>query len=244
MPRKAAALKRINPLSHAGAETALSPPFGRAHAPQRERALHGEAMTLRTVPKREIESGTLSTDEKSVTLTPDMPGLVKPMSPYSVPSEEAFDEADYLPAPDLEKIIAGLINTHETLFSHLVNLKLTCLWKAKGGASKGKTPLSKIQVASGLIGFFSEADFIIALSADHLRKGRAGRHTVEAVCFHELCHIQYPWDAEGGKVFVVGHDFEGFTEELKVYGAWRTELDKAGKAFAQLGLWVKEEAAA
>ena len=180
---------------------------------------------LHTVPK------------KDDTLPPIIDGIidkvVKSLA-YPIPSESTFDEADYVPGHDLEVILGKLIDRHETLFSHLVRLKIGCLWKAKGGVSKGKQTLGRVQAATGLVGFFSEVDFVIWLAADHLRDRDASAETVEACLFHEACHIQ--WDAQDGKAMIVDHDFAGFTEEVKHYGVWRRDLEKAGAAFEQLSL--------
>ena len=195
-------------------------------------------MSLRTVTKDEptvtLYSGELRSVPMSLDEFKELPGKIAQARAYLIPSEDTFDEADYLPGHDLEALLSKLIDRHATLFSHIERLKIVCLWKAKGGASKGKQTFGKVQAATGLVGFFSEADFVIWLAADHLREKNASERTVEACLFHEACHIQ--WDADGGKVLVVDHDFYGFTEELRAYGAWRTDLEKAAKAFEQLAL--------
>ena len=198
-------------------------------------------MSLHTVPKPKEEVTITLLDvegEPKVSLSLDeyaaLPGKIAAAHAYPVPSEETFDEADYLPGHDLEVQLGRLIDRHETLFSHIARLKITCLWKAKGGASKGKQTLGKVQAATGLVGFFSEADFVIWLAADHLREGTASEKVIEACLFERACSLQ--WDAEGGTVQIVGEDFSGFTESLRFYGAWRKDLTKASEAFEQLGL--------
>lgn len=156
--------------------------------------------------------------------------------PYKVPLEDTFEEADFLPAHDLDLMLTRLINKHETLFSHLVNLQITCLWKAKGGASKGKKTLGKVQAATGLVGYFSECDFVIWLAADNLR-GQVER-VIEACLMHEALHIS--WNMEDGKVQVVDHDFAGFTEEIRFYGLWRVDLEKMAKSVQQLPLFEQK----
>jgi hypothetical protein len=200
-------------------------------------------MTLRAVPKPDDTTGTRKAGDREVTLSADqftqLPGAIAHLNTYPMPSEDTFDEADYLPARDLDKIVNELINKHETLFSHLVNVKLICLWKAKGGISKGKKILGKTVTASGLVGYFSACDYLILLSADFLREGRANRRQIEACLFREMLSIQ--WNADEGKIQVVSPDCSFYVEELREYGQWTTELEKAGKAFEQLNLMMKVE---
>lgn len=99
--------------------------------------------------------------------------------------------------------------------------------------------MGKVVPATGLVGYFSEVDFVLWLPADHLREGSASERVVEACLFEQACSLQ--WDAAGGTVAIVGSDFSGFTESLKFYGAWRKDLKKAGEAFEQLGLLAQEE---
>lgn len=166
------------------------------------------------------------------------PLMDSPDHPYPVPVEGNFYEADFLPAHDLDTMLRTLIARHDTLFSHLVNLDIACLWKAKGGASKGKPTLGKVQVATGLVGFFSEANFVIWLAADHLRAGHATAKVVEACLFHEMCHIGS--DGQDGKAMIVGHDIEAFTEEIKQFGWWETDLQKFAQTMRQLNFFEEE----
>ena len=133
--------------------------------------------------------------------------------PYPIPLEDSFGGEDFLSGLDLNVMLAKLIDRHPTLFSHLPMSRIICLWKMKGGISKGKQILGKVQAATGLVGFFSEADFVIWLAADHLHEMVPSEKTVEACLFHEMCHIQ--WDAQDGKATVVDHDCAGFAKEVQ-----------------------------
>jgi len=153
---------------------------------------------------------------------------------YRVPSEAAFGEGEFMEANDIAKMVPGLIDKHSALFGHITNVDIICLWKKSGGQTKGKPTWAKVQSPSGLLRYFAECDFVVWLAADHLREKGVSAKEVEAIIFHELCHLQ--WDAEDGKIMVVGHDFEGFAEEIKHYGMWRRDLAKAGEAIRQLSL--------
>jgi len=154
---------------------------------------------------------------------------------YPMPGPEDFAKAgsEYLEAEDLEKIGEALIEKQGG-FGYLKELKIVYLWKEKGGESHGKAVLGRCQRPKGLLAKFCDADFIVWLAADHHRTFRSTRFQVEATTFHELCHTDY--DEEKDKARLVGHDYEGFCREVELYGAWRSDLEKAAQSFHQLSL--------
>lgn len=157
---------------------------------------------------------------------------------YPVPQEDLF-EGDFLPAPDVEKIARALINAHEHEFLAVHQFEVTYLWKKKGGEKSGKATLGKCAKPSGLTRYFSEADFVIWLAADHL--GHRSRFDVEAVIFHELHHIGQ--DSETGKPVIVPHDLDIFSAEVETYGAWSNDIKLADRAFRQLPLFAEDAVA-
>lgn len=158
-----------------------------------------------------------------------------PTAIYPVPDEAAFESenAAFLPADDLRRIGAALI-AEFPYFSHLRSARIVYLWKAKGGQKGGKNTLGTCQKPSGLLRHFSDADFVVCLSADHLSDAEAPAWQVEATLHHELLHA---WvDSESGKYVVRPHEWEGFGAEIERYGAWDQNLRDAARAFKQLGL--------
>ena len=155
------------------------------------------------------------------------------MYPTPAPEEFAKAAAEYLDGDDLEEIGEAIIEKQGG-FGYLKELKLVYLWKDKGGESKGKLVLARIQRPKGLLAKFCDADFIVWLAADHHRALRSTRFQVEATVFHELCHSDF--NEEKDKARLVGHDYEGFCREVELYGAWRPDLENASKAFQQLSL--------
>lgn len=156
--------------------------------------------------------------------------------PVMVPGEKEFDGAEFLDARDLHTIGTRLIGEKEE-FAHLAQTTIIYLWKQAGGKSHGKETLGKVQVASGLVHFFSESHFVVWLAADHLTKYGEGKGMLpakfaEALIYHELCHLG--WDPEKGEVVMRGHDWEGFHKELEVYGAWRSDLAELKQTMKQL----------
>lgn len=158
--------------------------------------------------------------------------------PVVIPDEGDFEAAEFLDAPALREIGKNLISERAE-FAHLAQTKLIYLWKKTGGKSHGKLTLGKVQLASGLVHFFSEADFVVSLSADHLREygevpGLLPIKFAEALVYHELCHLG--WDAEKGEVVMRAHDFEGFIKEIETYQLWRAELAELRQTMKQVNL--------
>jgi len=154
---------------------------------------------------------------------------------YPMPAPGDFDKAgsDYLDAPELEKIGEALIDKQGG-FGYLREMKIVYLWKRKGGTRAGKAILGRCEQPTGLLAKFCTADFIVWLAADHHAAFRHTRFQVEATVFHELCHTDH--DEENDEPCRVGHDYEGFCREVELYGAWRSDLEKAAQTFHQLPL--------
>jgi hypothetical protein len=149
---------------------------------------------------------------------------------YEPPDDRSFEAelADYLPAEDLTEMAEALLDRTELRFGDLRELEIVYLWRRNGGKSQGMPVLGKPQKPSGLLAYFSHADFVIWLAADHCRAYEFTRAQVEAALAHELMHIGQD---EDGKPCIVGHDFEGFRREIEVLGLWRHDLQRAGDAF-------------
>lgn len=157
-----------------------------------------------------------------------------------VPMEDQFGGNDFMPAPELVKVEAQLIRAHSTL-DHLDQLEVAILWKKTGGKKGGRPVFGKTAKRSGLVSAFTSADFIVWLAADHVLAAEYTDRQITALLHHELMHISYEDpadDEEGARKFVlVGHDFEFFGEELRIYGAWEEMLEEAAAAFKQAPLW-------
>lgn len=211
-----------------------------------------------------IDSITLSTGDRSITLTDDQwrgvvnsaaggPGRAggrrlltggDPDEIYPIPTGRQFIDPgtmrllDFIPAVDVELIAESLIEEHGATFGHLTHLKLTYLWKLAGGASAGKATLGQCQKATGLIRHFGKVDFIIWLAADNCAMASLTRWQIEALVFHELLHAGR--DARG-KPAIAPHDFDGFIHELLEYGAWEADLRRMVNAARQLPLLDAED---
>lgn len=167
----------------------------------------------------------------------DMDGALRygaPGSGYFVYGEEHLD---FLPAPDLAIIAGRLIEQYDELY-HLDGTQIIYLWKAKGGVNKGSANLGYCQKTSGLVKYFASVPWVIWLAADHVFSYDMTRRQVEALLYHELLHAGEEENEDGNKkVTVIGHDFEGFANEVKRYGDWHSGLTLCKKAWEQPSLF-------
>lgn len=155
---------------------------------------------------------------------------------------EDGETVPFLPAPELERRVDELVARYPEL-AFLDSLEVAVLWKAVGGKAKGRPVLGKCTRPSGLLAYFSRADFVIWIAADHVRERNGVGLTeqqVEALLYHELSHIG--WDDEADKPIVVGHDLEEFRKVVERYGLWLEDVRTMDSTFQQLRLKVGDAA--
>lgn len=162
----------------------------------------------------------------------------------TAPSQGRFEGADFLQAPELERLVRDLVERHPA-FSHLRDARFKVLWKRKGGAGKGKATLGKTQKPSGMLAYFAEFDFVIWVAADHVKGHQFSQQQIEALVYHELCHCGWEENeddeavalgAPEGRYVVEPHDVESFAAEIRTYGLWKQDLQEMGEAVRQLRL--------
>lgn len=146
---------------------------------------------------------------------------------FKMPEELAFGTQQFLDAPELEEIAVKLIYEEGGDFDHLRDVSIGYLWKLKGGATGGKLVLAKTMSVPSLAQYYAseagnEVEYVIAFSYDNLRTARFTKWQLEALMYHELCHLG--WDDEHDKVKMVAHDFTVFNKELQRYGAWDYDI--------------------
>ena len=111
-------------------------------------------------------------------------------------------------APDLEEIGEALIKEY---FPDFPECEIDYLWKGDGGRSGGKATLGKTEKPSGLTLYYGNTDYVIWLAADHVGGLEFTNWQVEALLYHELCHVREEEDENGNKKLAIApHDFEGF----------------------------------
>lgn len=138
---------------------------------------------------------------------------------------------DFIAAPELQRLGEAV---RKNKLSHLGLdaqerediLRIDYRWKHKGGSSGGNPVLGKCVKLSGAAKHYAGgAHFLVWLAADHCESEGFDEGQIEALLYHELLHIERVEreDKHGNVVITwrtVGHDFEGFYNELQEYGAW------------------------
>lgn len=157
---------------------------------------------------------------------------VEPGDEFPVPADIAFNDADgrstaFLDAPTLKAIAERLIAQNDSTFEHVGRLTIRYLWKKKGGTTDGKPVWGFAARPGPLLQHFVKTDFLVVLPADHLRAGKATWLQVEALIYHQLCHVRVN---DEGRPAIAAHDFEGFTAEVGRYGLWQGSLRAMARA--------------
>ncbi len=140
----------------------------------------------------------------------------KPDPVFQGPTDKDFGEAEFIPAPDIRDI-------ERLCFESIREAHLVYLWK-RIGAEKPRRILGKCRRPSGLLAFFSGADFVVWLAANNCQG--LTKFQMEALVFHELKHAAIL----DGKPVSIPHDWEGFAEEIQRYGLWKMDMVPIGEA--------------
>ena len=158
-----------------------------------------------------------------------------PLNLYPVPEDSEFEglKSGFIDAPKLADIARRLIRACGEQFAHLNGVSIAYAWKRKGGVSKGRVKFGAIQKVSGVASFLAEEryQFLVWLGADNVRENEFTERQVEALIFHELCHTVF--DDEKDEVILVGHEFEGFRDELQRYGLWNKGAENFARAVVE-----------
>jgi hypothetical protein len=145
-----------------------------------------------------------------------------PEQKFIGPGSSDFGDSDFFLGDDIKQIAQALIESVDH-FADLADARIVYLWKRKG-SERPRRILGKCQRPSGLLGYFSGADFVIWLAANNcigLTKWQ-----VEALIFHELNHASM----DQGEATLVPHDCECFASEIKRYGLWKTDIEHIAEA--------------
>jgi hypothetical protein len=141
----------------------------------------------------------------------------------------ALNGSEFIRSEDLLEMAQELMARHETL-RWIVDYEIVFLWKMKAGKKHGRASYGTCQAASGLVGYFSGASWIITLGAD-TNRGRTGRE-IERTVFHELQHCAL---SSNGKPSTTGHDCEVFAADVVEYGT-RDDHWQVMDAFVQASI--------
>lgn len=158
----------------------------------------------------------------------------------SVPT---FGDAEFHPGERIMETVNALRRSCQELTA-IEDYKIVAFWTAKGIKVAGKEQYGRALKPGGRQRYLTGgADFIIDMSAEVCR-GLAN-YEFEAAVYHQLKHCA---EIEGETIDgdttrragTVGHDFEGFIDEVNRYGFWNTDLREAIEPYqAQLKLDLK-----
>ena len=155
-----------------------------------------------------------------------------------IPVEEEFGGSDFLDADSLKKLGEQVIR--EKFPDYDGEVLIDYRWKRRGSTTGGNAILGKCVRLTGLARHLSlGAHYCVWLAADHCKAYQFNDEQLEALMFHELCHIEReePEDEDKPVVWRTrGHDNEVFRAELREYGAWRPSLEQLVTVIRQLPL--------
>lgn len=132
--------------------------------------------------------------------------------------------------------IQALRRKHQVL-TRLEDYRIVCFWVNKAIKRNGKEQYGSAQKPAGLLKYLTQdADFVVIMSTEACRD--LPNWEFEAAVCHQLLHCgEIESEDRAGdttsKPGMLGHDFEGFIEEISLYGFWSAELRGPTDAFAK-----------
>lgn len=139
------------------------------------------------------------------------------------------DEAEYWRDPELDVLGKEIVQKHH---EHLREAEIAYLLTFRPMTSAGKTLAGKARKASGLIGYYSQSDFLIIVSFEFWQAATPSQR--RALLDHEICHCSVEYDKDGGRHWTLkGHDIEEFTAIVDRHGLWHDGLKQFGQAVAR-----------
>lgn len=139
------------------------------------------------------------------------PAFAEPLDEWPVDDDEkpeAYAEATQ-PRLIAEQLIRKLVE-----FQHLRGKTLVYLYRPDPFTVGGKPAIGKCQKPGGLLRRFSGADFILVFAHTSWQKLNVWQRV--ALVYHELRHAG--WDEMQEKPYIKPHQWEGFFDELQIFG--------------------------
>lgn len=164
---------------------------------------------------------------------PDAPAAIPPQHSNRFHSRDGLPR-EYAEGGDIREIAEALIEACSELHD-LGGLDIRYLWRKKGRKKGSKVVFGTCQKLSGLARYgLGGGEFLVILDAENCELYGLSAWQLEALIYHELNHIQPPDpDDPASQYELVGHDFEGFSSELKRYGLWHRDARRIAPAFEQ-----------
>jgi hypothetical protein len=140
----------------------------------------------------------------------------------TVPGKDAFNGKPFLVAPELSRLADAVIDRHAPRFELLTDFSVDYLWRARGGTRRGEPILADLLKPGGLTLHYSQADFVVVFSANHLVDLGLTALQWEALMFEQLSKAGS--NENTGTAELRPYDFAGFNAALEAYGPWREDL--------------------
>lgn len=138
--------------------------------------------------------------------------------------------AEYFPAPKVKEIADELIEEHHP---HLESAPIRYLFRDDTPNKNGREVWGTAQKIGGhnafLVTGLNEPFFLITIS--HPIWTELSESKRRALVDHELMHCKTETNDDGEKQLkIIGHDFEGFNDEIDRYGLWRDNAKQMAAA--------------
>lgn len=166
---------------------------------------------------------------------------------FRVPSETAFDGADFLEDDELQALLLDVVEAYDRLSSVIAEheIDVVAVWKRRGGTSGGVSVFGSCVKTGGLLRHFAERPFVIWLAADHIEAAQWSVEQVRRELYHRARFIgwQAPNDADEdgeGHAIKVRPELQVFVDEVSDTGAWESFRRRVGAEFRQPTLFGVE----
>ena len=138
----------------------------------------------------------------------------------------------YEESPEVADVAYDIINDHRT---ELQDANIAYFFRHGPWRSKGKNVLGQAKKVSGLYRELTGKDYVIVISADFWQQATEAQQ--KAIVHHELMHCG---KNEDGSWVLHDHDFNGFNQELKLYGVWTGDLKQMDQQRRQISFLDQE----
>lgn len=169
---------------------------------------------------------------KQLYVSLDLPGL--PDDEFAgIPSLDEFvnEKVEFVQCGELVELFANKLKyKFDNNLRGATEAKIKYFWKEQGGKSGGNLIFGKCTKPTGLLAQKVECDIVIWFAFDHCYGAQFTNWQMLALIFHELRHIDYKNFEVGTK----GHDYEGFVDEIELFGAWRANSSAVIQAARKL----------
>jgi len=162
-----------------------------------------------------------------------------------VPSEDAFNGADFLESDELTALFVDVVDSYDRLRDIIAEheIDVLALWKRKGGLASGLPVYGRCVKTGGLLSYFAERPFVIWLAADHIASADWTVEQIRRQVYHLSRFIGWrePNDtAEDGegRAVKLRPELMVFEGEVSDTGAWESFRKRVGSEFRQPTLFA------